>query len=184
MAFLENWFAKPKRLRLHDAMLRVPKTNGAIVEVGSWEGRSTIDIARFFPEDSIHVIDHWLGDSVEANAKNTALAASRDVYSDFIENVKEAGVYDRLIVHRMGWREALDPSRWLDPISFIFIDAEHTYHEVKDNILRVLPLMVSGGIIAGDDYTTKEVEQATKDTLGEVKVCKGPGRSIWRWRAP
>jgi hypothetical protein len=59
-------------------------------------------------------------------------------------------------------------------IKFIHIDASHEYESVFETIKLVLPKMVKGGIICGDDYQTASinrhdlhggVERAVKEAL-------------------
>lgn len=54
-----------------------------------------------------------------------------------------------------------DCNEWLKefnkPIKFIHIDASHDYESVLKTILLVLPLMVSGGIIYGDDFLNANI---------------------------
>lgn len=182
MAYHERWFEGPKQRILSQVHEMVPPPPGAIMEVGAWEGKSTISTARYFPDEQIHVVDHWLGDFSPIGYKTGEAAAARDVYADFEENCREAGVFDRMVIHRGDWREAF--VGWTEPIRFIFIDAEHTYREVLENIQVALPFMVPGGIIAGDDHTVPEVAAACKDALGQVDHVSGPGAAIWWWKVP
>jgi hypothetical protein len=75
-----------------------------------------------------------------------------------------------------------DCIEWLktfeDSIKFIHIDASHEYESVFETIKLVLPKMVKGGIICGDDYMTANmnredlhggVERAVKDLLPHHK---------------
>lgn len=172
--FTEQWFGPEKISRLLEA-LNSSVGAGSIVEVGSWEGRSTIAIAnQCFPEP-VHSIDHWQGDI--GNPKMAALAASRNVYATFVNNMNIA-TKGNYVVHKMSWRDV----DWnaLAPIKFLFIDGDHTVREVFDNISVALPLMCKGGVIAGDDYSFAEVRQAVKAILGKVN-CKVSGRFADVW---
>lgn len=165
--FTEQWFGPEKARRLIEALNCVSGT-GSIVEVGSWEGRSTITIANQCFPDLVHSIDHWQGDI--GNVKVAELAASRNVYATFIANMN-AATKGNYLVHKMSWRAM----NWkeLAPIKFLFIDGDHTFNEVFDNINVALPLMSKGGVIAGDDYSIKGVKQAVLETLGEVNHKAG-----------
>ena len=106
------------------------------------------------------------------------LAAERDVYETFTRNV-QALTHGNVVAHRMGWREFFGSVRW-GQCKLIHIDAEHTYNEVYDNITAVLPLMVPGGIICGDDAHHEPVISAVIDRLGEYERRA----SLWIWQAP
>lgn len=55
---------------------------------------------------------------------------------------------------------------------FIFIDGDHSYESVKQDIEMWLPKLKEDGVLAGDDYKggrfSKYVQRALKETLGEV----------------
>lgn len=180
MAFHERWFSAPKQRRLQLALDAVATSEGAVIEVGCWEGRSTITIANHFAPDVVHCIDHWLGDLTNPSSGVQAIAATRDVFADFKENMDfaTAGNY---LVHRMGWRD-LDWDE-IGPIRFLFIDGEHTYSEVYDNLKATEHLWLPGSIIAGDDCTVPGVGRAVRAYFNEVSdeelTCTGPGAAIW-----
>lgn len=175
MAFHEQWFNAKKIERLKLAMGQVSASAGLVVEVGCWEGRSTIQIARFFGDTIVLCIDHWKGDLTDHKSGVAVLAAQRDVFADFTENMQNAAIGNYSVL-RKGWREAFPLN---EPIKFLFIDGEHTYLEVFDNITLALPDMMPGSVMAGDDYTTPAVARAIEDSIGQVETCEGQGRAVW-----
>lgn len=178
MHFTEKWFNPAKIRQLHKAMDDVKNLDGEIVEVGSWEGRSSIEIANHFHPKKLHVIDHWLGDLTNLKSGVADLAKQRDVFAQFKANMDEA-TQGNYIVHRSSWRDV----NWneIPKLSFLFIDGEHTFPEVSDNILVALPRMVKGGVLAGDDYTIPQVRKAVLTHFSELEVnhCSGAGAAIW-----
>ena len=83
-----------------------------------------------------------------------------------------------VVAHRMGWREFLPTVS--GPVALCFIDAEHTYDEVFDNIVAVLALLAPGGVICGDDWPHPPVLQAARAALpGEPELV---GR-VWSWHS-
>jgi predicted O-methyltransferase YrrM len=67
-----------------------------------------------------------------------------------------------------------------EPIALAFIDAEHTYREVFDNITAVLEHIQPGGVICGDDAHHPPVMEAVRELLDPVEMAA----SLWIWRAP
>jgi hypothetical protein len=175
MTFKENWFGPASCVALDKLAKSVLRVSGEIIEVGSWEGRSTCVLANAVWPLNVHAVDTWAGSPSEISE---FLASRRDVFADFQRNVV---TYTRgnVFPHRMGWREFFDG--YTDRVKFCFIDAEHTYDEVKDNIETVLPLMVPGGVICGDDVHHPPVQQAVIDVLGDAVFVDA---SLWYWRAP
>jgi predicted O-methyltransferase YrrM len=86
---------------------------------------------------------------------------------------------DRLIVLEMTTREASAkvPLSFLD---FVFIDADHSYEAVKDDIACWAPKVRSGGWVGGHDYHPRKfpgVVKAVDEAYGN-RVQHWPG-TIW-----
>lgn len=176
MTFREEWFGTHSQQALVQLYERVADLTGAVVEVGCWEGRSTVALANACHPETLHAVDTWRGSPGEISAK---LAEERDVHATFLDNIAEL-TNGNVTPHRMGWRDyfALNHCQ-STPIKFLHIDAEHSYEEVRDNITAALSLMVRGGIICGDDNHHPPVQQAVVDTLGDAGVMA----TLWYWVA-
>lgn len=167
--FTEDWFSATSCRVLADLARTTDRLDGAVIEVGCWEGRSTIALANAIHPATLHAVDTWAGSPGEISAE---LAAERDVFDTFTANIAEATA-GNVAVHRMGWRDFF--ADWSDPVRFIHIDAEHSYTEVRENIEAVLPYVVAGGIVCGDDQHHPPVREAVMDTLGNAMVAA----SLW-----
>jgi predicted O-methyltransferase YrrM len=174
--FHEEWFHPLSCDVLESLAKQVQCLSGAVVEVGSWEGRSTIVLANAVWPLNVRAVDTWQGSPGEISQQ---LAAERDVFAQFQRNIV-AATRGNVWPYRMGWRDYF--ATYPDPVKLCFIDATHTYEEVRDNILAVLPLMVSGGVICGDDVMHPPVHQAVADTLDANDV--NVEASLWFWMAP
>jgi len=174
--FTENWFDQVSQDRLAELGRLVDNVPGVIVEIGSWEGRSTCVLANAIRPREVIAIDTWQGSPGEISHD---LAAERDVHATFATNVA-ALTGGNVREWRSGWRDAIPQID--DPIALCFIDAEHTYREVYDNIQAVLPKLASGGVLCGDDAGHPPVRRAVLDLLPEQDVfVKG---NVWSWRKP
>jgi predicted O-methyltransferase YrrM len=170
MNFKEVWYGAAS-LNALISLAKSVQVEGDWIEVGCWEGRSTVHLANAISPKMLQAVDTWEGSPGEVSE---ALANDgRDVYATFLENTAE---FPNIVPHKMGWREYFDGNE--RPIAFVHIDGPHTYEEVKDNIETVLPLMVDGGVICGDDAAWEGVRQAVIDTLGDANVDAG---TLW-WR--
>lgn len=175
MTFHEDWFHRDSQAALAGLYGRVAGLAGQVVEVGSWEGRSTCALARACAPAIVHAVDTWAGSPTEPY--QAEVAERRDVYAQFLANV-EAFTDGNVEAHRMGWREYF--AALADPVRFVFIDAEHTYDEVAGNIGAALPLLVPGAVLCGDDVMHPPVAAAVRDTLGAFDMAA----ALWWWRAP
>lgn len=173
VSFTEEWFSQASQEALAGLARSVAHLHGAIVEVGCWEGRSTCALARACYPAIVHAVDTWEGSPGEISAQ---LAGERDVFATFLANVAvlTAGNVDP---HRMGWREFFDG--WVEPLRLVHIDATHTYDEVRDNLEAVLPHVVPGGVVCGDDVHHPPVARAVVDVLGPNVTVEA---SLWVWR--
>lgn len=169
--FNEQWFSDASCEALADLARRASKVDGAFIEVGCWQGRSTIALANAVWPVQVHAVDTWEGSPGEVSA---ALAEGRDVFAEFQANIA-AACSGNVVTHRMDWRSFF--AEWDEPIALLHIDATHTYEEVRDNIIAALPHMAPGSIICGDDNHHPPVQEAVWDTLGNAWFCA----SLWHW---
>lgn len=174
MTFTENWYFTEDCEALADLARRTNHLDGAVVEVGCWEGKSTIALATAVHPDVVHAVDTWNGSPGEISEQ---LAADRDVFATFLANIDQH-TPGNVIAHRTGWREFF--ATWDEQIRLIHIDATHSYDEVRDNIAAARSFMVPGGVICGDDAQHPPVRRAVMNTLGNAFLT---GAKLWHWTA-
>lgn len=172
--FTEAWFPAESQDVLCSLAASVADVPGLIIEIGAWEGRSTCALANAINPRPVQSVDTWQGSPGEISAE---LAAHRDVFARWQTNVMTF-TRGNVVAHRMGWRDYLPTAT--EPVALCFIDAEHTFTEVRDNIRAVLPLMSPGGVICGDDAHHPPVLTAALEVLGEVTRSA----TLWIYRVP
>lgn len=176
MTFTEEWFSDASCVTLAQLVKQVAGVDGMIVEIGSWEGRSTVAMANAAYPRRVHACDTWEGSPGEPSAD---LATQRDVFTTWQHNIRTL-TRRNVTAHRMGWREFLPTIT--EPVALAFIDAEHSYVEVRDNLLALLPLMAEGGIICGDDSHHGPVRDALVEVLDPQQVALAG--AMWYWIKP
>jgi Methyltransferase domain len=174
--FTEDWFSEWSCEVLADLVRKVDDVPGMILEIGSWEGRSTIALANAAFPRHVHAVDTWAGSPGEISEE---LASGRDVHATFVANVAES-TEGNVVEHRMGWREFVPTIE--GDVALCFIDAEHTYREVRDNIMAILPFIPKGGIICGDDQHHPPIRQALAEIFDPAYVWVSA--SVWWWVKP
>jgi predicted O-methyltransferase YrrM len=169
--FVENFFHDASCRELARLGQSVADVEGSIVEIGSWEGKSTIALADAVHPRWVRAVDTWNGSPSDITGE---IAQQRDIYAAFMKNIEQT---TNIAPYRMGWRDFVKLGE--DPVALLFIDAEHTYREVFDTIEAFLPLMSKGGVMCGDDAQWPPVREAIVDTLGPIYEVCGP---VWSWR--
>lgn len=139
-----------------------------IAEVGSFLGRSTAALATAAGAQNktfiICPVDTFKGTISEGNAHSDIVKAhGGSLRGAFEKNMKEHGV--EVIIHEMDSDSAAQsfPSNSLDAV---FIDGEHTYKAVYQDLVAWHRALKPGGIIAGHDYDYPEVKEAVLEFLG------------------
>lgn len=160
MPFTEQWFDGDQAELI--ARLAASAPEGALVEIGCWEGFSTTHIARAVAPRTLYAVDHWQGNLDEgAGHPSVEAARERDVYATFLANVAELTA-GNVIPIRADWREALENPA-LARVAFAHIDAAHDYASVRDTLAAVAPRLVPGAILCGDDFRSAHMG---RDDLG------------------
>lgn len=164
--YRDNWFPAGKARVLRERVFPLVASEGGIVEVGSWEGKSTCFLARHFAPRSILAIDPFTGGVADGT---TELAQERNVRDEFERNI-EVCAPDQVELVATGWREreALNAVGRHSPLAFVYIDGEHTEVEVFDNVLAYFPLMAPGGVIAGDDWGNPGVRRGAEKSAATI----------------
>ncbi len=121
------------------------KGMGAIVEIGSWKGRSTVCLAAGARDGiKIYAIDPHSGSSEHKQQMGRI-----DTLGEFQDNIKKAGVGHKVIP--LVKTSELAAEEWQGPIEFLFIDGAHEYELVKQDFELWSPHLIEGGIIAFHD---------------------------------
>ena len=126
----------------------VAPRDGAIVEIGSYRGRSTVMLAK--------VAAHYgLGPVVAIDPHNSPILLNPDgsnrfsSYDDFLQNIRLAGVADHVEPH-LAYSTEISPA-WRRPIRLLWIDGDHSLGGVKADIDGFLPHLVPFGVVAMHD---------------------------------
>ncbi len=185
--FHEAWY-DPDQLAIVGHLAQSAPREGAVVEIGCWEGRSTACIAQSVAPREVIAVDHWRGNEDELAAKGgegaqpyvdfgVDAAKERDVYATFKRNM-ELLTPGNVDAYKTDWRDW--KMMWGEPIAFLHLDAAHDYQSVYDCLMAVKPYLVPGAVLCGDDYYGDGVHRAVNDALG-AGVQDISGR-LWVWQ--
>jgi predicted O-methyltransferase YrrM len=126
-----------------------PKT---IFEIGTFEGRTTLNMALNAPEANIYTLDLPVSglEAVESKVEVGEIAyINKDVSgSRFIGKSVAQQIHQLL-----GDSATFDFSPFYDSIDLMFIDGSHAHDYVLNDTEKALKLIKKGGIILWHDYT-------------------------------
>jgi predicted O-methyltransferase YrrM len=152
-----------------------------IVEVGVWKGRSTSILAKY-TKGTVWAVDNWLGTPHDP-AQHKLYPDAAAAHAEFRRNLRPHIKSGRVRVVRMNSFDAawhlMKTEAVREPFDFVFIDADHSYEAVQMDISAWLPLIRTGGLLAGHDYkdTYPGVQRAVDEAFG-ARATIGP-KSIW-----
>jgi len=127
---------------------------GAIVEIGSFKGKSTICLG--------------LGSKAGASLPIHAIDPHQERFPEFEANVERAGIAE--LVRPIPSLSQVAADNFHEPIELLFVDGSHEYDLVLEDFEKWVPKVVDGGWVAFHDTTW---------TAGPRKVV---GHAIYRSR--
>jgi len=111
--------------------------HGVGAEIGVLKGNFSAQLLRFARPSRLHLVDPWMQKNGDA----------------FYDRVcrRFAGKIARgtVVVHRARSTDAVDA---LEELDWVYIDGNHTYEHVKEDLASYHGIVKPGGVIAGDDY--------------------------------
>jgi hypothetical protein len=147
--------------------------SGRFVEVGVWCGKSACFMAELIKEKKLSVkffgVDNFLGEINATDQQEIVQKEGGSIYNRFLHNMKEAGVLDYVTPLKMTSKEAseLFDNKSLD---FVFLDAEHLYEDVLEDLNLWWPKVKPEGILAGHDFNGIGVNRAVREFFGKLNL--------------
>lgn len=155
-------------------------------EIGVLAGNLTVKILKRFPSIKIYyAIDPWTFYPTykETLSKRGQKFWNQDMldenFKTFKQNIENFG--DRVRILKMFSNEAVDFIKD-NSLDFLFIDGNHSYEYVKEDIELYLPKIKIGGLIGGHDYGYKVggVKMAVDEIFSD-SVFFGSDKTWWVW---
>lgn len=144
IAGLDGWLSSHEGYFLYKAA-KETQGKGAIVEIGSWKGKSTICIAAGLGSLQVIAIDPHKGQY----SKGKGLGKKSPTYKEFMSNLKTAGVKEKVTPLVATSEEAA--KKWNKPIQLLFVDGLHDYKHTKQDYDLWSSFVVDSGVIALHD---------------------------------
>ena len=175
---IPGWFSYDK---FYDNIVEKLPNNSNIVEVGTWMGKSTNYLLSRLKEGvkkvNLTVVDTFKGNGDSIQSKTLELYGG-DLFTEFSDNAVMFDNYDDFNIIKDKSTHAKD-SFVNNSLDFVYLDANHNYQQLIDDIDSWFYKVKPGSIIAGDDYGTNifgDVTNAVNDYFYGQVTQKG-----WTW---
>lgn len=126
-----------------------------MVEIGTWLGKSTCYMAELIKQNNYKIkfygVDTFLGEVNATDQQDIIKKEGGSIYKRFLMNMKECGVRDFVTPLQL----TSDSAAQLfdnESVDFVFLDAEHLYNDVLNDLKIWFPKVKKGGFIAGHDF--------------------------------
>jgi len=166
------FLSRAQYLRDREYLLHLLPKNGVVAEVGVADGVFSTAIYDIATPIRFHLIDTWEHltpkeycetdavkfSSDEKQTKNYTRVARRFKKEIYNENVKMNKGFSATILGKF-------PDKYFD---WVYIDANHDYEHVREDLEIVLPKIKEEGLICGHDYL--EFNPLTKTKYGVIQA--------------
>lgn len=153
---IEGWLSVDEGRRLA-YLASITPAHQAIVELGSWKGKSAAWLAsgsRVGHGAHVWAVDHWIGSEEH---QQLFWDSNASTLPEFTANLEWLGL-SALVTPITG--RTVDVARtWRREVGLLFIDAAHDYQSVKADFLAWSPFVVAGGWLVFHDAGSPGVAQ-------------------------
>jgi len=176
-----GWFSYPY---LYSNMVNLHADGAHFVEVGSWMGASAaymgVEIINSGKKIVFDCVDEW-SDYVADGLymKEVPKNPGDFVYNLFKENTAPVKNYINPVRLTSGEAAATYKDNSLD---FVFIDANHVYEAVIDDLSAWFKKVKIGGFIGGHDYKDEDVKKAVDQFFGKDNYIFDYKENCWLHR--
>ncbi len=146
-----------------------------IAEIGIWKSHT---VKRVLKTSKDIISQYWAIDFFEStNHWNYRHRTHEFWEACYFKACRLMRWFPQLCVVRMSSLEAakLFPKKYFD---LVFLDADHTYEALMNDIKAWLPLVKDGGLLTGHDYGGKKVgvKQAVDECFDDVEIDQA---TVW-----
>lgn len=150
----------------------------SVVEIGVFRGMTSQLFRALFPETTLYLVDPWQLSDEYLTKEAGPISLSQATYEKAYQEVLAHFANDPKthVVRKTSIEAAKELPNGLD---LVFIDANHSYPFVKEDIAAWLPKMQKRGIFSGHDYDLEGfpgVVQAVDECFPD-QILVGPGRT-------
>lgn len=150
LSSVTGWLSDNEAVYLNTMAAQVQAPN-VIVEIGSFQGKSTIALA-LNSSVPVYAIDPHHDHTDEIGGVFGSSDRAR-----FAENIVAAGVHERVCPVNLTSNEAY--SGFNHPVGLLFIDGGHNFNQVRDDVFGWGSYLIAGGLLCIHDRTWSDIER-------------------------
>jgi len=157
---IDGWLTIDEAIALYELSRGLPHERPLAVEIGSWQGKSSICLASGLAgkvQPKLCCIDPFdaSGDQQSASTYDArAQEVGGGLRGVFEANLRAAGL-QQVVDVRQGMSHD-QASHWREPIDLLFLDGDHSYEAVKQDFVDWAPKIRPGGYLALHDVVHHE----------------------------
>lgn len=164
------------RLALGILVRQLAKPNCRMAEIGSWLGNGSTQVfleeLRAHPGSSLLCVDTWKGSPNVARHQD--VVANYDVFGTFLMNAEKVRGSTELKTIAASSTEAAAQVEDAS-LDLIFIDADHSYKCVREDIAAWRPKVRPGGLLCGHDCEARVTPENRQRLLDNRDADTIPG---------
>ena len=146
---IEGWLTDNEAYGLYATARRLPP-GSKIVEIGSWQGKSTYCLAKGLRNGEVFAIDPFdASGEPSSEATYQQLKGNKPLFEKFQDNMQRLGVSEK-VVALAGYSNQFVGV--VSNIDFLFIDGDHSVEGCAYDFTNFSPLLKKGGYLAFHDY--------------------------------
>ncbi|PCJ57316.1 MAG: hypothetical protein COA65_09660 [Rhodospirillaceae bacterium] len=145
---IEGWF---NFQQIYDSAVETGEDGDVFIEIGSYKGKSAA----------------YMGQAIKDSGKRITLLTS-DIDEGLSRECKE-NIYECSLTRHVStvWISSKQLSSEISECGFVFIDGDHSYRGVNQDISLWYPKVKTGRIFAGHDYHSDPVKKAVDKFAAE-----------------
>ncbi len=171
---MDGWLTDQEALGLYTLALKLP-ANATVVEIGSWQGKSTYCLASGLSSGKLIAIDPFNadgGNDTRSQEEYLRKKGNKNLLEIFKDNMSAHGVLDKIIIKQGYSYEFADETGEID---LLFIDGDHSISGCTKDFGLFSPKVKPGGFIVFHDYYSDRPE------LGPTHVIENLVKTSLSW---
>jgi len=133
-------------------------------EIGVWEGENALDILNMLPNiECLYLVDPY--EAYKDYSKNDSPTSPAEDLTIKLNEARLKSMHNlQPFTNKIIWiYKKFDRGQIIEPLDFIYIDGNHEYEYVKQDIVLATQLVKKGGVIGGHDIGSLGIDRAIKE---------------------